>query len=519
MAGNPYGGIAENAFISNLFASRINEKLRRKQEEQQADELARQIDQQQFMNKMAQEEARQRQETLLFNREQLADQRDYTRDRNAFTDYQSVVEASGKPNITPGAYNAYSGAFAQQYPQFEGNIPARELPQPQPLTAQQILEKAASYLPQGSGPANAFLSQAGYEGTMPQPQPPIQGNIPLQGLIPNWPGPAPGIPFNLPQPDKQVPFQFPQTVNEGREGRMGTKDKFTFAKDMILGALSNNRSAENWNTLLPLVNARVAQVYGEPLTSEQIQTIKGGIPELAPGYQQVATEAGTQLKQEAQELKLAQFAWKKQMDVADQSLKVSREQRIKAERSVTGLGGVGGKQPTALQMQNLDDKYSKEANKVRDAISATKTSIANVRGMSNEDFKEKSPGVSKEQIIAGLNDKLIQLGSDLQSLSTKREQLRPFTMLKDAVAPTPGGNQDMSYGAVAKRWAHKNDKQVVSDTNIQKLVNGTKAAKPLIKDGKLSASDYGKAFRIDAKKYGYTSTEADRLFKIFMTQL
>ncbi len=410
------------------------------------DAIARQQEQQDY--------ARQQDE---YQRIQQEEQRGYVRRQQGVNTLMDLIAMSSNPAVTPQAYGAASGAFGQMYPQLAGNIPQHQVPQPQPMSQQQILDEAAGYLTQGSGPANAYLSQAGYTGTMPQQQPPLQGNIPLGGLIPNWPGPTPGMPFNIPQPDKQVPFQFPATVNEGREERMGAKDKLTFASGMIRAALGANKSAENWNRVLPMVNALVTQNFGVELTPGEVQAIRDGIPELGKGYQQVATEAGTEIKREAQDLKEAQFDWKKQYDEemlrirrGDATLRQSRESRIRTEQSVGvnasggGISVVGGKRPTPLQMQNLDSKYKKEAESLKKSIGETKTLLALAKSKKSKFAKDEMDDATRKQFINGYEAELNRMGDELTRLAGYRSQLRPYTMLKDVEA-AGGGKKRGDY--------------------------------------------------------------------------
>lgn len=81
-------------------------------------------------------------------------------------------------------------------------------------------------------------------------------------------------------------------------------------------------------------------------------------------------------------------------------------------------------------------------------------------------------------------------------------------------APKSTGGS-MRYLDVAKRWAVKGGKRVVSDSQINDLVKGINYAK----SNNIKPAKYGPQFRAAAEAMGYTKSEAARLFNTFSTQL
>ncbi|MFA5376454.1 MAG: hypothetical protein WC455_11980 [Dehalococcoidia bacterium] len=199
MAGNPYGGIAPNMFISNLFTSLINEKLKKKQEEQQAALLANEIAQQQFANRMAEDQARRQQQSLDYQRKTQQEQQDYARQQNAMKDYYGLVDMSGDPNITPEAYGSAASMFGQQYPQFLDKIPSYQVPRPKPMPDEDMMKLSLAAYDTGGASAGNLIN-AKYGLTTQQPVP--NANI-LSALT--------GV---GPLPTQKVPLVYPPSLSE-----------------------------------------------------------------------------------------------------------------------------------------------------------------------------------------------------------------------------------------------------------------------------------------------------------------
>jgi hypothetical protein len=519
MAGNPYAGISENAFISNLFASRINEKLRRQQQEQQAEELARQVAQQRFVNKMAQEEARQRQEGMRLqgqgqfgnilgdinkmNPEQaatfrpmlsgIAGQSGVPFDANIQlgTDATMKLTAADVARMTDNMKYLTPEAQSQAWPivqwaaqqaGFE-NIPVPTSP----------MQRSASPLEQ-SRIADSFYNQSkNFDTEGMKTLAPAYSTAAIQGGM-NLPGGQFPVPVTPSLPERGM------EVKESEQQRKGAQTFIGWLKD------------GTWNTIPPEQRGGILKEIMPNASDEQISKWSAMTQGLTEAQKAVIERLAIQTK--SLDNAMARYEGSRQIALArlaDMQKRTNIAQQRANQASSGGSSGrlnpgslltaAAGLSTQAIALRNYPAKMEKNGT----PLSATEIENINTQADQLEAQASALQNMAPAAAQQGYN-----LTLNLPAGALPAPGFSP---------PGSGNTQDMSYGAVAKRWSYKNGRRVVSDSSIQKLVSGTKTAKSLIKSGKLSASDYGKAFRADAKRYGYTSTEANRLFKIFMTQL
>jgi len=179
--------------------------------------------------------------------------------------------------------------------------------------------------------------------------------------------------------------------------------------------------------------------------------------------------------------------------------------RTKQEIGSAGLRDVRTRQEIEEAAAAPGEKKQARLSKINERIDVLRSSLT-LHESWVEAKDTKGNLLQPPNVIADLREAIAGKRAEIESLKEERA-----TLLGKKLPPA----EKMDYRSIARRWGFKGGRQVVNDQDIQKLASAVQA----FKRDKVPPRKWGPQWREATRRLGYTTTEADRLFRIFMTQV
>lgn len=170
-----------------------------------------------------------------------------------------------------------------------------------------------------------------------------------------------------------------------------------------------------------------------------------------------------------------------------------------------GLGIIRTTQEIKAAAAAPGEKKRTQLREINKQIHVLLSAIANDKYSAAQKV-DKNGNPMPPDVITALRESIASDQAEVLSLKEERA-----TLLGKKLPPA----EKMDYRSIARRWGFKGGRQVVNDQDIQKLASAVQA----FKRDKVPPRKWGPQWRETAQRLGYTTTEADRLFRIFMTQV